>query len=382
MSKLSDLQAVQQILARLVSFNTVSSNPNRALIDYVRSLLDGFGVASEIIAGEADGKACLWATIGEGDSGILLAGHTDVVPVTGQNWSSDPFLLTERNETLIGRGAADMKGFIACALAFIPEFLAAKPRGCFHLALTCDEETTMSGAMRLTDMLVARGFKPQWVWIGEPTGLSIVDQHKGVAVYRTRFSGIPHHSSQPDKGVSAIESAGDFMQLLREAAQKKKAHPFAPSRFDPPFTTFNLGKIEGGNAANIIAETCELLWEVRTHPGDAANEIMTDIGTQARDVAARGPLETCTCYDIPPFLATTHNLGTDTLKRLLKCDQTHAVGFATEGGIYQKLGVGAIVCGPGFIDQAHQPNEYIEKNQLTACVDLMRAVLLSSSARE
>ncbi len=380
---------VEEILAKLVGFDTTSCNPNRACIDYIRDYLDSVGIASEIVADDTGGKACLWATIGSSDQqGVVLAGHTDVVPVKGQRWTSDPFTLTERDGKLFGRGSADMKGFIACALAFIPEFLAAKTTNCFHLALTSDEETDMSGAHRLTDHLSAQGIKPAWVWIGEPTGLSIVDEHKGTAAHRTRLTGVPGHSSQPDKGLNAIELSAQLMDIISDVARRRKESPYAASRFDPPYSTVNFGTIEGGTAENIIAETCELLWQTRIHPGDSAQEIFTEVESRARSAfaprfAAFAPhagMESCLCFDIPPFLAKAENAGVKTLRRLLKCDQTHAVGFATEAGIFQKLCADVVLCGPGFIEQAHQGDEFIDKNQLIPCVDLMRQFLLSSSA--
>jgi acetylornithine deacetylase len=377
----------EKILAPLVGFNTVSSNSNRACIDFIRDYLDGFGVASTLVASDDGAKACLWATIGDPqNSGVALAGHTDVVPVAGQNWTSDPFTLTERDGKLYGRGAADMKGFIACALAIVPEFLAARTGASFHLALTSDEETDMSGALRLTDYLTRQNIKPRWFWLGEPTGLSIVDQHKGTAAYRTRITGVPGHSSQPDKGVNAIELAAQFMNIIGAVAQEKRARPVVDSGFDPPYTTFNLGTIAGGSAENIIAGSCEVLWQIRAHPGDTAQTVADDIEKRARAsiaprFAAFAPqacLTTCTHFDIPPFLATPNHAGVTTLKRLLKCDRTHAVGFGTEAGIFQKSGAPAVICGPGFIEQAHQPDEYVDKSQLIQCIDLMRRVLLSS----
>ena len=379
------LTQAEQILKKLVGFDTVSSKPNRACIDFMRDYLDGVGVKSEIIAGKEAGKACLWATVGaEGKRGVALAGHSDVVPVDGQNWTNDPFILTERDGKLFGRGAADMKGFIACALAFVPEFLAAKTGGCFHLAFTCDEETDMSGAMHMTDSLAARAIKPEWIWIGEPTGLSVVDEHKGVAAYRTHITGVPYHSSRTDKGLNAIELMTEFSNLVIEAARQKKEKPFANSRFTPPYSTINLGLIEGGTAENIVAEHCELVWQVRAHPGDYAQDVVDAVEEKARVVFASRPrakMETCTCFDIPPFLASPHNPGAQKLTQALKCTETKAVGFATEAGIFQKLGAPAVVCGPGFIEQAHQPDEFIDKKQLVACVDLMRSVLLSSCAQ-
>ncbi|MDE2029871.1 MAG: acetylornithine deacetylase [Alphaproteobacteria bacterium] len=386
MSKPGKLTA-EQILARLVAFDTVSRNSNRACIDFIRDYLDGFGIKSDIIASDDGQKACLWATVGSGEAGVALAGHTDVVPVDGQSWNSDPFTLTERDGKLHARGSADMKGFIACALAFVPEFLAAK-QGCFHLAFTSDEETDMSGAVRLTDYLAAKDIHPRWFWVGEPTGLQIVNEHKGVAAFRTHVTGVSGHSGQPDKGLNAISIAGDFMEIVEQAARVRKEKPFSPSRFDPPYTTFNLAKIAGGTADNIIAEHCELVWQVRAHPGESAATIAQQADGEAQKkfakmltaFAPQARIDTCTCFDIPPFLADADNEGERALKKRLGCDETHAVGFATEAGIFQKRGSAAVVCGPGSIEQAHQPNEFIDKKHIPACVDLMRAVLLSSDA--
>jgi acetylornithine deacetylase len=380
-------KAVEQILSKLIAFDTTSRNSNSGCIDFIRDTLDSFGVKSEIVAGKEDGKLCLWATIGHPDkSGVVLSGHTDTVPVDGQHWTSDPFTLTDRDDKWVARGSADMKGFIACALAFVPEFLAAKTDKSFHLALTSDEETDMSGAIKLTDWLAAQGVRPEWVWIGEPTGLSIVDQHKGVAAYRTRLTGVSGHSSSPDKGLSAIELAAHFLGVFDRVVRKYKAAPYAPSRFDPACTTFNLGSIHGGTADNIIAETCEIVWQVRAHPGDRAHDIYHEIVTEAERLilprlapfAPQAKMEICACFDIPPFLASADNPGEKLLKKALRCDETHAVSFATEAGIFQKLGSPAVICGPGFVEQAHQPNEFVDKKQLAACVDLLRSTLLSS----
>jgi acetylornithine deacetylase len=383
------IKIIEPILEKLVGFDTTSSRPNLPCIDFIRDYLDGFGIASEIVASGKEGKACLWATIGELDTegGIVLAGHSDVVPVAGQNWTSDPFRLTKRDDRYVARGSTDMKGFIACALAFVPEFLAAKPTSGFHLAFTSDEETDMSGALRLTDHLAAQGVRPGWVWVGEPTGLAVVDQHKGVAAYRTNFTGVPGHSGYPDRGLNAIGLAARFMTHIDAVSASKRAKPYAPSRFDPPYTTFNLGVIKGGSAENIIAENCELLWQMRVHPGETAKVIHDAIvAASCKDFAdgfaafaPQAAMESCTCFDIPPFYPTPDNPGGARLKTLLNCDETSAVSFATEAGIFQKLVPHAVVCGPGHIAQAHQPDEYIEQSQISACVDLMRAVLLSSS---
>ena len=380
---------VEEILADLVRFDTTSCNPNRACIDYIQDYLRGFGVAAEIVPNDDGSKASLWATVGDANaSGVALAGHTDVVPVEGQTWTSDPFVLTERGGKLFGRGCADMKGFIACALAMVPEFLEAQTGGCFHLAFTSDEETDFSGALRLADFLSCRKIKPLWVWVGEPTEFSIINQHKGCGAYALRIKGVPGHSSQPDRGLSAIELMGLALKEVVDMIEQKKRNPFPSSSFDPPYSTINLGTIKGGTAENIIAEECELLWQVRTHPGDEAASIIAEIESAVRSIlgprlaafAPRAKAEISELYSFPPFLGSSGNLAVATLQRVLKNAEIKAVAFATEAGIYQKVGAPVAICGPGSIAQAHQPDEFIDKKQISSCVDLMRLVLLSSPA--
>jgi acetylornithine deacetylase len=381
----------EEILAKLVGFDTTSRNPNRACIDYCRDYLKACGVESEIIPGDDDGKVCLWATVGHSDkAGVVLAAHTDVVPVDEQSWISDPFALTERDGKLFGRGSADMKGFIACALATVPEFLETNRNISFHFALTYDEETTMSGAKSLTEALSARGIEPAWVWIGEPSSLGIIDEHKGYALYRTGLKGVTGHSCSPDNGLNAIDMARQLMNDIAAVAQKRKENPFANSRFAPPYTTFNFSTIKGGTAENIIAENCELLWGTRAHPGDSAAAVLAEVESCAGRLLSspklaafpQAKIETHPVKDSPPFDGTRDNLGTTILQNALKTDRTQAAGYATEAGLYQKLGAPVVICGPGSMAQAHQPNEFIEKNQLASCVDLMRKVLLSSSPRD
>jgi acetylornithine deacetylase len=379
---------VIDLLARLVAFDTTSSKPNRACIDFVRNTLDDLGVASEIIASDDGTKACLWATIGDATaSGIVLSGHSDVVPVEGQNWSGDPFKLAERGGRLFGRGACDMKGFIACVLAVAPELARAKLAKPVHLAFTHDEETDMSGAARLTGFMKSRGIRPEWVWIGEPTGHKIIDSHKGAAAFTTRITGVPGHSGKPDLGLNAIEMGVDFMSILRAVAGEKKNKPFPASRFDPPYSTFNLGAVHGGTAENIIAEHCNILWQTRTHPGDDLDATLAEIERRAEDsldsrIKAFAPshpavgIKTCACCNIPPLMPTPDNPGQKLLARGTGRKQTEAVSFATEAGFFQKLGAAVVICGPGSIDQAHKADEFVEITQLSACVDLIRSVLL------
>lgn len=381
-------EPVVELLTRLVAFDTTSTKPNRACIDFIRDYLASHGVKSDIVANADGTKACLWATIGpqEGQGGIVLAGHSDVVPVEGQNWRSDPFTLTERDGNLYGRGSCDMKAFIACALAMVPELTKHKLDKPVHLAFTHDEETDMSGAARLSDYLRARNVKPSWVWIGEPTLLKMIDSHKGVALFQTAITGVPGHSGQPDKGLNAIDLGTTFMSIIQRAAQAKKNKPFSPSRFDPPYTTFNLGIVEGGTAENIIAEHCQVDWQVRAHPGDdlaltladIQQKTMEEVTPRFKAFAPKAGIKTCTCFNIPPLMPTEGNPGITALGALTGNQQPEAVSFATEGGFFQKLGTHVVVCGPGSIEQAHKADEFVSRSQLAACIDLMRQVLLCS----
>ncbi len=373
----------ENLLARLVGFDTTSSRSNRDCIDFIRDYLDGFGIKSTIIASD-DGKACLWATIGPADQkGIVLSGHSDVVPVEGQKWTSDPFTLTERDNKFYGRGACDMKAFIACALAVAPAFAKRDLKRPIHLAFTHDEETTMAGAQRLTDYLRKEGIVPVWTWIGEPTELGLIDQHKGVAYFETKITGVPGHSGKPDKGLNAIELGSTFLNIITSAAENKKSKPFIPSVFDPPYTTFNLGIVGGGTAENIIAANCRIVWQVRAHPGDDLDDILKSVEDAATKqikprFAAFAPhagMTTCTCLRVPPFLPTPGNPGEEILKRLTGRNDTQAVSFATEAGFFQSLGAPVIICGPGSIDQAHKADEYVSREQLTACISLLEKTL-------
>jgi acetylornithine deacetylase len=379
---------VIKLLEQLVAFDTTSSKPNRACIDFIRDYLDGFGVRSDIVADETGSKACLWATIGPADAknGIVFAGHSDVVPVAGQDWTSDPFSLTERDGKFFGRGSCDMKAFIACALAFVPELVKLDTKRPIHLAFTSDEETDMSGAVRLVDYLQKQGAKPEWVWLGEPTELRMIDSHKGVAAFTTSFTGVPGHSAKPDLGLNAIDLGVSFMNIIQGVAVNKRARPFTPSRFDPPYTTFNLGVIQGGTAENIIAEKCDVTWQVRAHPGDNLAEIHAEIDRRAaadiaprfKAFAPRAGMKTCTCVDVPPLMPTANNPGQKILGELTGCAETDAVSFGTEGGFFQKLGAHVVICGPGSIDQAHKADEFVAGSQLRDCIDLMRRLPLSS----
>lgn len=381
---------VVAILEKLVAFDTTSRNANLECIEWIQAYLARHGVKADIIPGSEKGKACLFAAIGpQNEGGIVLAGHTDVVPVDDQKWQSDPFTLTEKDGKLFARGACDMKGFIACALAMVPELVKAKLERPVYLAFTHDEEEDMSGAANLTRFMKERGIKPEWVWVGEPTEHHIIDSHKGVAAFETTIKGVPAHSGKPALGLNAIELGHAFTGVLLEVLDEKRRAPFDPSRYDPPYTTINLGKVKGGTAENITAEHWEQLWQTRVHPGDDHDAMLAEIETRAqqrlrprfeafRAVDATVGCRTCVKFNIPPLLPSADNPGHKILGRLTGHNQTEAVSFATEAGFFQSLGAAVVVCGPGSIDQAHKADEFVKISQLADCVDLIRSVLLPS----
>lgn len=377
-----------ELLARLVAFDTVSAKSNRELIDWIAAYLAAFGVTAEIVPGP-DGKANLHAVIGPRvDGGVVLSGHTDVVPVEGQSWTTDPFTLTERNGRLYGRGSADMKGFIALVLSLVPEMVASPLARPIHLAFTHDEEVGCLGAPGLLDHIAGRSPTPRIAIVGEPTMLKPCDAHKGIEVFRTTITGREAHSSAPDAGVSAIVAASSIVGFITAMAAEKREAPLKGSRFDPPFTTFNVGTIAGGTAVNIIPKSCELVWEFRAVPGDDPDAILARLETHVRDVAlpaltARHPSGSVTTerlVAVPPLAAGPEDNPEDGLATALArqwsgANETGTVAFTTEGGLYQRAGFSTVVCGPGDIAQAHQPDEFISLDQMRAGEAFLRRIV-------
>lgn len=373
-----------ELLARLVAFDTVSAKPNRELIDWIAGYLAAFGVAAEIVPGP-DGKASLHAVIGPRvDGGVVLSGHTDVVPVEGQAWSTDPFTLTERNGRLYGRGSADMKGFVALVLSLVPEMVASPLARPIHLAFSHDEEVGCLGAPRLLDHIAERSPTPRIAVVGEPTMLKPCDAHKGIEVFRTTVTGREAHSSAPDAGASAIVAASSIVGFIAAMAAEKRKAPLKGSRFDPPFTTFNVGTIAGGGAVNIIPRSCELVWEFRAAPGDDPEAILVRLEGHVRDVVlpaltARHPggsVTTERLVAVPPLGSNPEDGHATALARQWSgANETGTVAFTTEGGLYQRAGFSTVVCGPGDIAQAHQPDEFISLDQMRAGEAFLRRIV-------
>jgi acetylornithine deacetylase len=379
-SKVQRLTPVE-MLARLVGFNTESSKSNLELIAFVEDYLRGWNVPFVRVPNAAGDKAALYATIGPTDrGGIVLSGHTDVVPVAGQAWTSDPYALRVENGRAYGRGAVDMKGFDALALALIPEFQTAGLKTPIHIMLSYDEETTCLGVIDTIRRLGQELPLPQAVIVGEPTMLEVVDAHKSVVTFSTSVHGFEAHSSKPYLGASAVMAAADMIAELNRIADEMMERGDASGRFDPPYTTVHVGVIAGGTARNIISKSCSFQWEFRGLPDLDPQEIPNRLDRFVQEAALRrlnrfgefGRIETRLEVSVPG-LAPEPGSSAETLAlRLAGRNRTWTVPFGTEAGHFQAAGIPTVVCGPGSIDQAHQADEYITLEQLEAGAAFMR----------
>lgn len=371
--------AAIELLGRLVAFDTVSSRPNLALIEAVAECLRAHDVDAIRVDGLEDGKAGLIASIGPAvPGGVVLSGHTDVVPVEGQAWSSDPFVLVERDGRLYGRGAADMKGFIAAVLASVPVFAATRLRVPIHLALSHDEEIGCLGAPRLIEALLARVPPPAAVVVGEPTGLEVADRHRGITTFRTTISGRGGHSSAPERGVNAIVLAARYIGELEEVARELRSGSLTATEGVPEHTTVNVGLIEGGTAVNMVAEHCQLTWECRNQPQFAAVHVVEAVEARMertlralRGMAPDARIRTEPLVSVPPFVAKPNSPAVALALRIVGQDACVTAPFASEAGLFEQAGVPAVVCGPGQVIEAHQPDEFLTRAQLSACLRFM-----------
>ncbi len=371
-------------LETLIAFDTTSRNSNMALIDYIQDYFTQEGVPSVRIYNEDKRKANLLATIGQHIAGgIVLSGHTDVVPVDDQEWSTQPFTLTRKGDRLYGRGTADMKAFLAVMLAMTPSFVQAGLAKPIHLAFSYDEEIGCLGVHSLIAHITEQGLNPKLAIIGEPTLMELVNAHKGIYSFKTTVIGHEAHSSAVDKGVNAVMVAAEmvhFLNVLQEEYQQKPRSSEA-IRFDPPYTSFHVGVIEGGVARNIIPKHCMFKWEFRLLPGDDATEIIARIDEKTAHVRHKMQHvspdadiiteQTSHAPDLHPMRTEAETL----LLHVSHHNNCKAVSFATEAGIFQKNHIPALICGPGSILQAHKPNEYITVEQIEACVAFMERLI-------
>lgn len=362
------------IVEKLISFDTTSRESNLELIEYVRGYLDGYGVDSQLVYDEEGRKANLYATVGPTDrSGICLSGHTDVVPVDGQAWDSDPFSLRVEGGKAYGRGTSDMKAFIAIAMAFVPQMLERGLKTPIHLAFSYDEEVGHMGAKRLVEVMKDMPVRPAMCIVGEPTSLGVIIGHKGKKKVQVHVHGHEAHSSLTHQGVNAIEYAARLIAFMQGLARKwQKEGPFDED-CDVPFTTMQVGLIQGGTAPNIVPKSCSFNMEIRHLPSVDPEALFDEIRAHAREVIepemkAVAPDAHFEFDEVPPNLA----LDTDPdepvvafVKRLAGQNKHGKVGFGTEAGLFQKrVGIPTVVCGPGDIAQAHKPNEFITLDQL------------------
>lgn len=370
----------REMIERLIAFDTTSRNSNLALIDWVADYLDGFGVRSTLVRDATGAKANLLATVGDPDQdgGIVLSGHTDVVPVDGQPWTSDPFRVVERDGSLVGRGTADMKSFSAIGLAMVPEFLARRPRTPIHFALSYDEEVGCLGVDGIVRHYAEHGPRPGIVIVGEPTMMEVIDAHKGGLLVETEVHGLAGHSSMPDKGVNAVMVAGELVHWLNREADAMRAGPRL-DRFDPPYSTLSVNRIEGGTANNIIAADCRLTWEMRVLPGTDDLDVLDRYRRFAAEHLVPKMRPVCPHCDIRiRQLARIKGLRpqpgspAETLaKALAGTNATAAVSYGTEAGFFQDIGIPTVICGPGSIEDAHKPDESVSLAQVDACVRFM-----------
>ncbi|MDQ0511952.1 acetylornithine deacetylase [Ancylobacter amanitiformis] len=366
----------EELLAHLVAFDTTSRNSNLALIGFVRDYLEAYGVASVIVPSEDGRKASLFATIGPAEiGGVCLSGHSDVVPVDGQPWSTDPFELTPREDRLYGRGSCDMKGFVATCLALVPQMTAANLSTPIHLLVSYDEEIGCTGVVPAVRRLGVDLPLPRACIVGEPTSMRVVDAHKSGIAYLTTVTGREAHSSMPQLGANAIFAAAELVgELDRYRAELIEAGD-ASGRFDPPNTTVQVTVIDGGTAGNIVPRQCGIRWNVRGLPDFDEPTLLARFERFAQGVvlpklrasAPEASIVTDFIYRVPPLRPQTGSEAELLALRLAGQNRTYTVSYGTEGGHFQAQGIPTVICGPGSIDQAHKPDEFIEVAQLRAC---------------
>lgn len=374
-------QKAEEILADLVHFDTTSHKTNLPLIAYIEDLLQEADVPYDLVPNNEGDKASLFATIGPNEpGGIGLSGHTDVVPVEGQDWDTDPFTLKVKGDKLYGRGTTDMKGFLACMLAALPAYKEAQLKRPIFLIFSYDEEVGCTGVRPLIKKLGHDLPLPSLVLVGEPSNCRVVEAHKSIMSYVTRIEGHETHSSLLHQGVSAIEIATKLMSHLYES-QSNIIQTQNDTRFNPPYSTVHIGRLEGGTARNIVAKSCEFLWEVRALPSFDGEQIAKDLIAYAdnellasmKAISETTNIVTTQITSVPGLASSpdTINLGL----KLANQNESASVSYATEAGLFENQGAGSFICGPGNIEQAHKPNEYIERSELVKCLAVIERVI-------
>ena len=378
-----------KILSDLISFKTISGENNSALIDYCEKYLHDLGATSFKTFDDEKKRVNLFATLKAKNSTnkkpIILSGHTDVVPVS-KGWSTDPFVATIKDDKLFGRGSCDMKGFIACTLAYAPIYSKENLDRDIHFSFTFDEETACQGAPILIEELKKRKIKDGICIIGEPTNMKIIDAHKGCYEYTTYFKGLAGHSSAPHKGVSAVEYATRYVNKLIELRKKLKERAPKDSIFDPPHSTLSIGGVFGGIAHNVIADKCHVNWETRPVVKEDgvflnqeidryANEILLP---EMKKVFTNASIEKDIIGEIVGFDRVNKSDACELISSLTGDNSRQVVSFGTEAGLFQEIGISTVVCGPGSIEQAHKIDEFIVLDELKKCLNLLDGIKNSS----
>ncbi|WP_435979116.1 acetylornithine deacetylase [Psychrobacter sp. DM4] len=381
-------------LSRLIGFDTVSRHSNLALITDVQGYCAQLGLNVDLTFNERQNKANLFVTVPAGeqadvvDGGLVLSGHTDVVPVDGQDWVSDPFTATIRGDKLYGRGACDMKGFIACALTLLPQAVkrskAGRLKRPLHLALSFDEEVGCLGAPLILADLKARGIQPEYCIVGEPTKMTMVVAHKGIAVYRCRVHGKSAHSSLTSQGVNAISYASRLVGYVDELAHKISGRDDNDHLFDVPFSTLSVGTIEGGTATNIVPNLCEFTFDYRNLPHMTQEDVIAPIRKKIAQISAqmqaRSPetsIELTQEESVPAMTDSDNGELQALVAALTGDDKSHKVAYATEGGQFTNAGIPTIICGPGSIEQAHKADEFVALSEIERCDAFLQKLLES-----
>ena len=374
----------RDMLSRLIAFDTTSRDSNLALVDFVDDYVSTYGLKSRRIPNPEGTKANLLITIGpDVPGGVILSGHTDVVPVDGQPWDTDPFTLVERDGRYYGRGTSDMKAFSAVILSLIPEFVARPLKTPVHIALSYDEEVGCLGVRPMIADIVRSVPKPRLAIIGEPTNMKVVNAHKGIRSFRTTVTGREAHSSQVDKGVNAVMVAAELIMYLAKLGNDMRAKGDPTGRFDPPFTSVQSSTIEGGTALNILARHCTFQWEFRYLPGTSHDDIYEAFDHHARNVvlprlktiAPEADIVTTVRSHVPALVARAGCPAEALARQLTGANHAEAVSYGTEAGLFQEAGIPSVICGPGDIREAHKPNEYIEISQVAACETFIRKLI-------
>jgi len=371
----------EQLLAKLIAFDTTSTTSNLELIDYIRNYLDDYSIKSLLVPNEDNTCANLYATIGPDDiGGVMLSGHTDVVPTSGQNWNSDPYQIKPDDHAFYGRGACDMKGFIACALAGVPQMVNLKLKTPIHLAFSYDEEIGCVGVKKLINAMETFEVRPRIGLIGEPTDMKMIIGHKGKAAFKVTFIGSSCHSAYITNGVNAVEYAAELVSFIRKMNLKVQQQPLDNS-YSVPHSTFHVGNIKGGTALNIVPKSCQFEFEIRNLPQQQLDSLMHDVRHYAKSVLLADMKAQYEYCDIQfesiasyPALNTDINSSVIDYTRLINPvdEMGDNVSFGTEAGLFdQQLGINSVVCGPGSIDQAHKPDEFVSRSQMQICDQMM-----------